>query len=96
MYEGLSLKYNLEIIERYEGVAQMRNLDNTSLTASRKLSRIGDGSHGLSHRRKSSARGLGTEFIMSQMSDKGIRNLFDQCSDAFFIAVEEELGWSNF
>ena len=53
---------------------------------------VGDGLPGLSHRRKSVAKGLGTEFIMSQMSDRGIRKVFDQCSDEFFIAVEEELG----
>ena len=82
----------LEIIERYEGVAQVRNLDNTSLTAPRRSSMIGE-LPGLSHRRKTVTKGLGTEFIMSQMSDKGIRKVFDQCSDAFFIAVEEELGW---
>ena len=26
------------------------------------------------------------------MSDEGIRKMFDQCSDDFFIAVEDELG----
>ena len=53
---------------------------------------IGEGLPGLYHRRKTVTKGLGNEFIMSQMSDKGIRKVFDQCSDAFFIAVEEELG----
>ena len=80
-------------MERYEGVAQVRNLDNTSLTAPRRSSRMSEGLPGLSHRRKTVTKGLGTEFIMSQMSDKGIQKVFDQCSDAFFIAVEEELGW---
>ena len=92
LFFKLWLKYILEIIERYEGVAQVRNLDNTSLTALRRSSVVGDGLPGLSHRRKSVAKGLGTEFIMSQMSDRGIRKVFDQCSDEFFIAVEEELG----
>ena len=104
--------YHLEIIERYEGVAQTRNLENTSLTSPRKMSIIGE-TPGKSSviRRKSVAKGpvprtstkgnqkgfLGAtmgEFIVAQMG--GIEKMFDQCSQEFFIALEDELGKALF
>ena len=105
-------KYHLEIIERYEGVAQTRNLENTSLTSPRKMSIIGDAPGKSSViRRKSVAKGpvprtttkgnqkgfLGAtmgEFIIAQMG--GIEKMFDQCSQEFFIALEDELGKALF
>ena len=90
-------KYDSEIIERYEGIAQIRNLENTSLTSPRKTSIIGHGpGRSTVTRRKSVAKGLQMEFIVSQMPDQGIRKMFDQCSEEFFIALEDELGEALF
>jgi len=90
-------KYDSEIIERYEGIAQIRNLENTSLTSPRKTSIIGHGpGRSTVTRRKSVAKGLQMEFIVSQMTDQGIRKMFDQCSEEFFIALEDELGEALF
>ena len=36
------------------------------------------------------------ESIVSQMTDKGIRKMFDECSKEFFIALEDELGEALF
>ena len=90
-------KYDSEIIERYEGISQIRNLENTSKTSSRKTSIIGHGP-GRSNvvRRKSVAKGLQMESIVSQMTDKGIRKMFDECSEEFFMALEDELGGALF
>ena len=90
-------KYDSEIIERYEGISQIRNLENTSKTSSRKTSIIGHGP-GRSNvvRRKSVAKGLQMESIVSQMTDKGIRKMFDECSEEFFMALEDELGEALF
>ena len=107
-------KYHLEIIERYEGVAQSRNLENISLTSPRKMSIIGDASGKSSViRRKSVAKGpvprpstKGNQkgFLAATMGILGatmgaqweIEKMFDQCSQEFFIALENELGKALF
>ena len=47
-------------------------------------------------KRKTESKGVPLESIINiiyaNMSDEGIRKMFDQCSDDFFIAVEDELG----
>ena len=92
-------KYHSEIIERYEGVAQGRNLENTKLTSARKTSIIPGGAPPLRptvKKKKTESKGVPLESIINiiyaNMSDEGIRKMFDQCSDDFFIAVEDELG----
>ena len=105
-------KYHLEIIERYEGVAQSRNLENISLTSPRKMSIIGDASGKSSViRRKSVAKGpvprpstKGNQkgFLGATMGELiiaqmgGIEKMFDHCSQEFFIALEDELGKALF
>ena len=86
--------YDSEIIERYEGIAQIRNIENTSSTSPRKTSIIGHGP-GRSNviRRKSVAKGLQMELMVSVL---GIQKMFDQCSEEFFIALEDELGEALF
>ena len=82
-----------EIIERYEGVAQARNIARPTAVKSR-ISTMGDGSFKINSvkRRKSVAKGIGFEFMMTQMSDQGVQRMFDACSDDFFVALGEELG----
>lgn len=88
-----------DIIERYEGVAHVRNFENSTSVVSRKSSPIGEVQCQLKKRKsvlKSVGKSLQMEFILNQMTDRGVQKMFDQCSQEFFIAVEEELGLKLF
>ena len=76
-------------------MAHVRNFENSTSVVSRKSSPIGEVQCQLKKRKsvlKSVGKSLQMEFILNQMTDRGVQKMFDQCSQEFFIAVEEELG----
>ena len=78
------------IIERYEGVTRMRNLDGKSTEGEDE--NLEKNNRANMFRQKSVIKGLQMEFILNRMTDQGIIRMFDQCSEEFFVALKEELG----